>query len=72
MIMLRVRGEVMSDLNRTTKKLQIFQQQQQKDESDRRTNSKFVPDCWDENDSAGSNSDPSKPPCIWDQFPDEP
>jgi hypothetical protein len=35
-------------------------------------NSKYAPDCWERSADSEVESDPSKPPCIWQLFPDEP
>jgi hypothetical protein len=44
-------------------------------------NSKYAPDCWEQKDDLDQESgpskpdhevDPSKPPCIWQLYPDEP
>ncbi len=55
--------------------------QQENEDSDRRMNSKYAPDCWEQKDDLDQESgpskpdhevDPSKPPCIWQLYPDEP
>lgn len=35
-------------------------------------NSKYAPDCWERKDEIVQEIDPSKPPCIWELYPDEP
>jgi hypothetical protein len=59
------------DQTRDQVEIRIFSFPEQSD-SDRRMNSKFALGCWERSTDPEVESDPSKPPCIWQLFPDEP